>query len=162
MIFRTQNNILFCMLCDMSNSSKPSKTIVFTMVFDDFHYVNELRLLMKNQWNFNEFWIKKRWKNDQKNNEFLYSISILFFDAFFVTFGSCFSSCFPRPGKSWKQLSKGAGFDFFFTTFVYPFAERAKVNFWTPLHGKHSFFCSRGTLKRAKNRCKNKVPQQIP
>ena len=62
MSFRTWNNILFCILCDMSNSSKPSKTVVFTMVFDDFHYVNDLRFLMKNHWNFNDFWVK----NDEK------------------------------------------------------------------------------------------------
>ena len=109
------------------------------------------------------FW--HRWPRLAFQGRFLkpngYPLEVIF-GTIWATLGYLFLCYFQAPPKVTFWLQKGTEIDSFWESFSEHFPARPKVDFWTPLHRKHSFFCSWGTLKRAKNRCKNKVSQQVP
>ena len=109
------------------------------------------------------FW--HRWPRLAFQGRFLkpngYPLGVMF-GTIWATLGYLFLCYFRAPPKVIFWLQKGTEIDSFWESFSEHFPIRPNGNFWTPLYRKHSFFCSRGTLKRAKNRRKNKVPQQVP
>ena len=93
------------------------------------------------------------------------------FGRFWVPFGSHFwhrfrhfwGTCFCvfwQPKK--YDFPEGTEMEPFWRSFLAHFPNRPKVDFWRPLHRKHSFFPPSGSPKWVKKRCQNGVPKKVP
>ena len=104
-IVSDQNFIIFAWICAFPRTEKSSKTIGFSMVFEDFHMLLLLTLWTRRHPKINDVWTKKTWKKQSKNNQTLVKNGMPSFDLFLINFWSILKQLLVHFDTSWPQHS---------------------------------------------------------